>query len=69
MNPQDFVDDVSVNFRQLLELMNISNDHFIRTTDEGHKKSVQVSFKMSSCFPLLYYHSHLDAFSQTYSAE
>ena len=41
MNPQDFVDEVSVNFRELLDLLNISNDAFIRTTDEAHKASVQ----------------------------
>lgn len=41
--PQDFVDEVSVNFRELLDMMNISNDYFIRTTDDSHKKSVQVS--------------------------
>ena len=39
--PQDFVDDVSQSFRTLLDVMNISNDDFIRTTDENHKKSVQ----------------------------
>lgn len=41
VDPQTFVDEVSVNFRELLELMNISADKFIRTTDAGHKKSVQ----------------------------
>ena len=40
--PQDFVDAVSVNFRDLLDLLNISIDKFIRTTEEQHKKSVQV---------------------------
>lgn len=38
---QDFVDGVSVNFRDLLELMNVSNDQFIRTTDSDHKAAVQ----------------------------
>ena len=42
VDPQTFVDEVSVNFRELLELMNISADKFIRTTDAGHKESVQV---------------------------
>lgn len=42
VDPQTFVDDVSQNFRDLLQLMNISNDKFIRTTQEDHKKSVQV---------------------------
>lgn len=41
VDPQTFVDDVSVNFRDLLELMNISNDVFIRTTQDDHKKAVQ----------------------------
>ena len=40
--PRQFVDEVSVNFRELLDLLNISNDAFIRTTDEAHKLAVQV---------------------------
>ena len=43
MPPQDFVDEVSMNFRELLNLLNVSNDKFIRTTEEYHKKAVQVS--------------------------
>jgi len=43
VDPQTFVDEVSVNFRELLDLMNISADKFIRTTDTSHKESVQVS--------------------------
>jgi methionyl-tRNA synthetase len=42
VDPQTFVDEGSVNFRELLHLLNISNDFFIRTTDAVHKKSVQV---------------------------
>jgi methionyl-tRNA synthetase len=42
VDPQTFVDETSVNFRELLELMNISADKFIRTTDDAHKESVQV---------------------------
>jgi len=42
VDPQSFVDNVSVNFRELLDLMNISADKFIRTTDPAHKESVQV---------------------------
>lgn len=41
VDPQDFVDQVSVNFRDMLEMMNISNDAFIRTTDDYHKEAVQ----------------------------
>eukprot|EP00559_Dactyliosolen_fragilissimus_P004422 CAMPEP_0184870364 /NCGR_PEP_ID=MMETSP0580-20130426/37213_1 /TAXON_ID=1118495 /ORGANISM="Dactyliosolen fragilissimus" /LENGTH=591 /DNA_ID=CAMNT_0027372401 /DNA_START=247 /DNA_END=2022 /DNA_ORIENTATION=+ len=39
--PQQFADEVSAQFSSLLDLLNISNDKFIRTTDEEHKKSVQ----------------------------
>jgi len=39
--PQDFVDEVSVSFRELLNILNISNDKFIRTTDKDHKEAVQ----------------------------
>ena len=42
--PQDFVDEVSQNFCELLTLLNISNDKFIRTTEESHKAAVQVCF-------------------------
>ena len=42
LDPQQFVDEVSVNFRDLLTLMNISNDYFVRTTDQQHKEAVQV---------------------------
>jgi len=43
--PQQFVDEVSVSFRELLDLLHISNDMFIRTTDDDHKKSVQHFWK------------------------
>jgi methionyl-tRNA synthetase len=42
---QELTDRVSVNFREMNKMMNISNDQFIRTTDEGHKKSVQAIWK------------------------
>lgn len=41
MSPRDFVDEVSQTFRELLTAMDISNDMFIRTTDEQHIKSIQ----------------------------
>lgn len=44
--PQQFVDEVSVNFRELLDLLNISNDAFIRTTDDAHKAAVQHFWKV-----------------------
>ena len=41
VEPQAFVDDVSKTFRDLLHVLNISNDVFIRTTEDRHKKAVQ----------------------------
>lgn len=41
ISPQEFVDKVSVSFRDLTKLMNISNDDFIRTTEPRHKAACQ----------------------------
>ncbi|GHT88268.1 methionine--tRNA ligase [Alphaproteobacteria bacterium] len=38
--PQEFVDDISLLFLNLLPALNISNDDFIRTTQLRHKKAV-----------------------------
>ncbi len=43
--PQQFCDEVSANFRELTGLLNISNDDFIRTTEERHRKSAQAIWK------------------------
>jgi methionyl-tRNA synthetase len=40
-SPLLFCDEVSQRFRELAELMNFSNDDFIRTTEERHKKAAQ----------------------------
>src|SRR3990170_4376205 len=37
IDPQSFTDRVSQNFRDLSQLLNFSNDDFIRTTEERHK--------------------------------
>ena len=39
--PQEFCDNVSSRFRELAGAMNFSNDQFIRTTEDRHKKAVQ----------------------------
>ena len=39
--PQQYVDEVSAEFRALLPLLDISNDDFIRTTEERHKRVVR----------------------------
>ena len=39
--PQQFADQVSAKFRDLWKRMGITNDDYIRTTDERHKRGVQ----------------------------
>jgi len=39
INVQDFVDSVSENFQSLSSSLMLTNDYFIRTTSENHKKS------------------------------
>ncbi|MDC0349349.1 methionine--tRNA ligase [Alphaproteobacteria bacterium] len=41
LSPQEFVDDISDNFRKILPTYNLSCDDFIRTTEERHKKGAQ----------------------------
>lgn len=41
IDPQKFTDRVSQNFRDLCGLMNYSNDDFIRTTEDRHKRAAQ----------------------------
>ena len=38
IDPQTFTDEVSMRFRDLSGLLNLSNDDFIRTTEDRHKK-------------------------------
>src|SRR4051812_31548704 len=37
MKPQEFADQVSKSFIDMAQLLNISNDRFIRTTDKAHE--------------------------------
>jgi methionyl-tRNA synthetase len=43
--PQQYADEISEQFRALWRRMGISNDDFIRTTEERHKKRVQELFR------------------------
>src|SRR5579871_1036095 len=43
--PQQFADELSVSFKDLLKLLNISNDRFIRTTDPAHEQRAQLIWK------------------------
>ncbi len=45
ISPKEFVDRVSGIIREQYDLMNVSYDHFIRTTDDYHEKEVQRIFK------------------------
>jgi len=41
ISPQELVDQNSQKYRELIDILNIKNDAFIRTTDEHHKKAAQ----------------------------
>jgi methionyl-tRNA synthetase len=41
IDPQDFVDKVSQNFKDLMPILNVTPDRFIRTTEDAHKKAAQ----------------------------
>src|SRR5438132_8417429 len=41
ISPQQFADRISAEFREMTRLLDISNDDFIRTTEERHVRSVQ----------------------------
>jgi methionyl-tRNA synthetase len=43
--PQQYADEISAEFRNLWKRMGISNDDYIRTTEDRHKKRVQVLFR------------------------
>ncbi len=45
VTPQQYVDNIVAGIKDLWKLMNISNDRFIRTTDDYHVESVQKIFK------------------------
>lgn len=45
MKPKDYVDKLVAEFRKLWDIMDISNDKYIRTTDDFHVKAVQKIFK------------------------
>ncbi|NLL37801.1 MAG: methionine--tRNA ligase [Fretibacterium sp.] len=45
LTPQELVDKIHVNFKELWSVLNISNDDFIRTTEPRHIRVVQAMFK------------------------
>jgi len=62
-DPQSFTDEVSQNFRKLAEDMNYSNDDFIRTTEERHKRAAQAIWKAIQDNG----HIYLDSYAGWYS--
>ncbi len=46
VTPQQYVDEIVEGFHSLWSLMNISNDGFVRTTDDYHIACVQKAFKL-----------------------
>ncbi|MCW8951360.1 MAG: class I tRNA ligase family protein, partial [Rhodospirillales bacterium] len=45
VDPKAFTDGVSQNFRDLAKAMNFSNDDFIRTTEDRHRRAAQALWK------------------------
>ena len=45
MTPKEYVDKVSGEIREICDTLNTTYDHFIRTTDDYHEKTVQKIFK------------------------
>ena len=45
VSPQKYVDDMAEDMKELWSLLEITNDQFIRTTDDFHKKAVQQIFE------------------------
>ncbi len=45
VTPKEFVDEVAGTIRGLCDMLNVSYDKFIRTTDDYHEKQVQKMFK------------------------
>ncbi len=45
ISPKEYVDDISSQIKGIWDLMNISYNHFIRTTDDYHEKTVAHIFK------------------------
>ncbi|CUM54412.1 uncharacterized protein AC631_04512 [Debaryomyces fabryi] len=56
--PKELTDQVSTNFKNLGQRVNIEYDRFIRTTDEDHVKTVQYFWKVMQEKGFLYEGSH-----------
>ena len=48
--PLAFCDEISQTFKDLTQTLNLSNNDFIRTTEERHKKSAKNIWNIFSCY-------------------
>jgi methionyl-tRNA synthetase len=63
--PQQFVDQVSAEFRALWKKLGLTNTDFIRTTEERHKRSVQRLFSLLQERGLIYRGSYTGQYCVT----
>ncbi len=61
--PEEFVNEMTPKFQAMVKALNCSNDDFIRTTEERHKKSVQELWRRMAANGDIY----LDKYSGWYS--
>ncbi|MCU1323801.1 MAG: methionyl-tRNA synthetase [Acidobacteriaceae bacterium] len=61
--PQQFTDEVSATFRDLWKRMGITNDDYIRTTDDRHKRGVQKLWKDLEARGAIYLSSYTGQYS------
>ena len=45
ITPQEYVDGISAEIKNILDIMNVSYNKFVRTTDETHKEKVAKIFE------------------------
>src|SRR5688572_808270 len=57
ITPKELADINSEKFKEMLQILNISNDRFIRTTDKGHEQRAQLIWK----------HLSMDIYKGTYT--
>ncbi len=50
LTPEQFADQMSQHFKQLLSDLNITNDFFIRTTDKDHEKRAQLIWQKLNAY-------------------
>jgi methionyl-tRNA synthetase len=61
--PQQYADQVSATFRDLWKRMGITNDDYIRTTDDRHKRGVQKLWKTLEDHGAIYLSSYTGQYS------